>query len=272
MKQRPPDRRVLVRDGLSDTQRPVFDDLVADFSHAINMRDGIGHLPYDALAEMVRMGWRLAEEPDDSRDSMRRFQVAMQTLGPAGPPDGQEFFYSMDRWGTVASAYMEAGNVLCQLIESDPEKTLIFPMLFCYRHFIEVSIKELILLAGANLQDTLKKLKNPHSLVQLHQALDGCFSEEAQSTTIGQETSLRKELDLLHKWAECFDKVDAKSDRFRYAEDRRSRPYDFPDIQALFPLTGLSTLRAEMKRLDEAIHNIAIVAIGPPEPEGNEAN
>jgi len=68
------------------------------------------------------------------------------------------------------------------------------------------------------------------------------------------------------------NKVDSKSDRFRYAEDKQSHPYDFPDLNDLFQLSDLSVLQTEMDRLADAFYHVAIVLIGPPEPEGNEAN
>jgi len=289
MKNHPPGNYVKARNGLPETQKTVFDDIVADFSHTTNLHDKTGYVPYYALSEMVRMGWRLTEEPDDSRRQMRRLEVALQTLGPAGPPDLQECFYDDAPWRMVASSYKHAGDVLCRLLEDNPEKSLIFPMLFCYRHFMEVGIKDLLLLAGVDLQAVLqnkqlepdlepapetkkKKKKNPHSLVIFHQALDEYLLEKVKTTAIGKKTSVRKELEHMRKWAARMNKVDSKSDRFRYSEDKKSHPYDFPDLHRLFQLSDLSVLQAEMKRLAETFYLVAIMLMGPPEPEGSEAN
>ena len=314
MKNHPPGNYVKARNGLPEIQKTVFDDIVADFSHTTNLHDKTGYVPYYALSEMVRMGWRLTEEPDDSRRQMRLLEVALQALGPAGPPDLHEFFYKDSPCGTVASSYKRTGDLLCRLLEDNPDKSLIFPMLFCYRHFIEVNLKRLLLLAGVDLQAAMndkkkqknarsvlfcyrhfiktcfrkllllakgdlhavlkdkKKKRNSHSLVILHQIIYKCLPEDVKNATIGKKVSIRKELERLRKWAARMDTVDSKSDRFRYAEDKQSRHYDFPDLNKLFQLSEISALRTEMERLAEAFYHVAIVLIGPPEPEGSEAN
>ncbi|NLO33176.1 MAG: hypothetical protein GX117_07460 [Candidatus Hydrogenedentes bacterium] len=274
MKNHPPGNYVKARNGLPEIQKTVFDDIVADFSHTTNLHDKTGYVPYYALSEMVRMGWRLAEEPDDARRQMRLLEVALQALGPAGPPDLHEFFYKDSPCGTVASSYKRTGDLLCRLLEDNPDKSLIFPMLFCYRHFIEVNLKRLLLLAGVDLQAVLNEdeKKKPHSLVILHQILSVRLPDNAKTATIGKKTSVQKELERIRKWAARMNKVDPKSDRFRYAEDKRSRPYDFPDLHSLFQLSELSVLHTEMERLNESFYHVAIVLVGPPETEGNEAN
>jgi len=84
---------------------------------------------------------------------------------------------------------------------------------------------------------------------------------------------------VLGKWATKFNKHDAKSDRFRYAEPlvRRKRPeqpleqstatppqystkfYDFPEIQKLLGVKDVTELKREMERLAQALLNIGIV-------------
>jgi len=46
------------RDDLPAELRPVYDDMVTDYSWCTQSRYGRGYVAYQVLAEMVRMGWR----------------------------------------------------------------------------------------------------------------------------------------------------------------------------------------------------------------------
>jgi hypothetical protein len=46
------------RESLPPTLRPVYDEMVRDYSWCTTKSFGRGYVAYAVLAEMVRMGWR----------------------------------------------------------------------------------------------------------------------------------------------------------------------------------------------------------------------
>lgn len=51
------------RNTLPDDLKPIFDDFVGDYKFVATKYHGSPFVSYKVLAEMVRMGWRLAGEP-----------------------------------------------------------------------------------------------------------------------------------------------------------------------------------------------------------------
>ena len=51
------------RNSVPDELKPVFDDFVGDYKFAGMKHHGSPFVSYIILAEMVKMGWRLAAEP-----------------------------------------------------------------------------------------------------------------------------------------------------------------------------------------------------------------
>lgn len=53
------------RNSLPDDLKPIFDQLVAEYKYAAAMRHGAPYVSYIVLADIVRAGWRLSEEPSE---------------------------------------------------------------------------------------------------------------------------------------------------------------------------------------------------------------
>jgi hypothetical protein len=51
------------RNSLPDELKSVFDDFVNDYRFVATKHHGSPFVSYVVLAEMVRMGWRLGEDP-----------------------------------------------------------------------------------------------------------------------------------------------------------------------------------------------------------------
>ena len=51
------------RDYLPDELRPIFDDFVNDYKFYATKYHGKPYVSYMVMAEMVRAGWRLPEQP-----------------------------------------------------------------------------------------------------------------------------------------------------------------------------------------------------------------
>ena len=57
------EKHELARNSLPESLQPVFDRFVKDYKFAASMRHGAPYVSYIVLADMVRAGWRLADEP-----------------------------------------------------------------------------------------------------------------------------------------------------------------------------------------------------------------
>ena len=57
------------RNSLPAELRPIFDDFVTDYKFVATKHHGSPFVSYVVLAEMVRLGWRLAADPlQDQQD------------------------------------------------------------------------------------------------------------------------------------------------------------------------------------------------------------
>ena len=267
------EKHEVARNSLSEDLLSAFDDLVADYRFAATKHHCSPFVSYIVLADLVRAGWRLTEEPDVARKRAREMQKVLWDAGGV-PKDLAEIFYSMDRWEVIASGYRKAGDLLCDVFANTvPQETgLLFPIFFCYRHFLELGVKSLIYLNAQKPSMTGTKTSLGHFLDNLWRALDGDLSEDAKSTTIWQDVKIEdgkliggvqtgdvsEDLALLRDWCGRFANVDPKSDRFRYPESREGKPYEFPDLQSLFGLDDIEKLKSELARLGVAVHNISI--------------
>jgi len=63
------EKHELARSSLDDELKPIFEDFVADYRFAATKHHGSPFVSYVVLAEMVRMGWRLAGEEAQSKTS-----------------------------------------------------------------------------------------------------------------------------------------------------------------------------------------------------------
>jgi len=63
MSQSVSEKQLEARNGLPETLRPIFDELVEDYRFATFKRYGRGYIAYQALADLVRVGWRHAADP-----------------------------------------------------------------------------------------------------------------------------------------------------------------------------------------------------------------
>ena len=268
------EKHELARNSLPEDLLSVFDDLVADYRFAATKHHGSPFVSYIVLADLVRAGWRLTEEPDASRMRAREAQKALWDVGGV-PKDLAEIFYSMDdRWEVIATSYRKAGDLLCDVfVNTVPRETgLLFPIFFCYRHFLELGIKGLIHLNAQNSSTTGTKISLDHYLDNFWEVLDGNLSDDVKTATTWENAKIEdgklvdgvqtgdvsEHLVLLKDWCRRFAREDPKSDRFRYPQSREGKPFEFPDLQSLFGLDDIEKLKSEFERLGVAVHNIGI--------------
>ena len=89
---------------------------------------------------------------------------------------------------------------------------MIYPIMFLYRHYIEIELKDLLALAGMMSFVDARKISG-HGLMPLWAKVLKCV-EEVQGTDVRQEFE-----ETFQHCIELFEQVDPQGDAFRYPKD-----------------------------------------------------
>lgn len=132
-----------------------------------------------------------------------------------------------ERLYRLIKGYKRAGDVLIQraLADSLESRNLVYPAVFCYRHYVELALKHLIKEHGP-LSDTRRK-KIDHKLENLWL----CFRELAAEYG-GSDTD---DIEVVGKLIGELAAVDPGSVTFRFATDRNDVPIPLP-IASIDPI------------------------------------
>ncbi len=113
--------------------------------------------------------------------------------------------------GIVAAGYKEAGDVLIKsLAENGRNDALVLPILFCYRQYIELRLKDIIRLINT-FEETGQSFKEIHDLKKLWSSLRASIEEE-----IDEED--QEEFDAVEECIMELHRVDRKGTKFRYPD------------------------------------------------------
>lgn len=125
-----------------------------------------------------------------------------------------------DEWGIYADGYKDAANILVKQVEKRSEgalqDTLVYPIVFLYRQYLELAIKGL-LKDARRLQDIDEPLPMHHRIYDLWgecRALLKEISPGDSEDALDQITRLLKE----------FSTVDPTSEAFRYPHNKKGKP------------------------------------------------
>jgi len=144
-------------------------------------------------------------------------------------------------WGAYASAYKEAADILVQRFLEDSKglDALTYPILFLYRHHLELRLKELIA-QGQGLLHQPIDLQEQHGLVKLwqpcHKILREIWPKEPAVTW-----------DTVEKLIKEFDRMDPAGDSFRYPITSKKKGHQptLPNLDRV----GIPNLYEIMQRL-----------------------
>jgi hypothetical protein len=148
-------------------------------------------------------------------------------------------------WDAYALGYKTAGDILVQYVidNNQDQDVLVYPIGFLYRQYLELRLKELVLV-GSTLLDRRGDRPNHHRLVDLwteaRRIIEEVFGDSSSNTHLDEIEDRIKELSHL----------DPYSDAFRYPEHR----------------TGSPTLREaehiNLKQLKDVIQGMSLVLDG----------
>lgn len=115
-----------------------------------------------------------------------------------------------DKFFLYSDGYKKAGKKLLEMCKEEPYfiNSLVYPLIFNYRHFIELRLKELLIL-GYELNDMNKDFKDTHSITSLWNS----YRQDILKTI--QDVSPEIQLNI-EKLLNQFQAKDPKSMNFRY--------------------------------------------------------
>lgn len=126
-----------------------------------------------------------------------------------------------------SEGYKEAGNVLYKFCVENQyyESWILFPLVFNYRHYIELKLKELIFIGKSYLEEKREFPTNEHGLLRLWREYRNDILPKIDNSI---EQSI---LDNMEKLIAEFNQKDSKSMKFRYPinkNDFENRSLDKP--------------------------------------------
>lgn len=147
-------------------------------------------------------------------------------------------------WSTYAIGYRDAADILASTIDANNRQQdfLVYPIVFLYRQYLELSIKDLIRKAR-KLKDLREPLPPTHNIKSLWEVCHGLLSAISPGDSV-------EELGHIGRLISEFSVVDPTSTAFRYPEDKNGRP----------SLPGLSKIN--LRNVRDVIEKIAILLDG----------
>ena len=148
------------------------------------------------------------------------------TLVTDNGDDGLAQTMSQGQWETYVFSYRRAAEILVERIEAEPVwvNFMVFPIVFLYRHYLELRLKTLIWDGDAMDAQPARRLDNEHGLTslwhELRPILEKRFSDCPQS-----------ELDAVEQVLREFGNLDPKSQAARYPIDKSGNPCNLLGIK-----------------------------------------
>lgn len=138
-------------------------------------------------------------------------------------------------------SYFEAGKILASEWQKDDRNWILkHPMLFCFRHFVELSLKAMIAIYCKLLgQESRIKIEKEHGPMRLWNEARRLMDEAVPNTGTGDETNRTVERCLNE-----LNQVDKDSQLFRYPTNK-----DGQSIEDRLPLVDLGQFLATMENL-----------------------
>jgi len=128
--------------------------------------------------------------------------------------------WSWDKWSLYTDGYKEAAGILVKQIEVGArgavQDTLVYPIVFLYRQYLELAIKAL-LKDARRLQDIEKAFPTHHRIYDLWLDCRALLKEICPGDS-------EKELDQITRLIKEFSSIDPDSFAFRYPEDKKGKP------------------------------------------------
>ena len=126
--------------------------------------------------------------------------------------------YLPDGWGLYAIGYKDAADILVKYVETERmhQDSLVFPVVFLYRQYLELALKDLIR-QSRKLLDTYEPFPKTHRLDELWRICNKLLKEISPGDS-------EEEMRQIGRLIDEFCQVDPTSIAFRYPEDKDGSP------------------------------------------------
>ena len=126
--------------------------------------------------------------------------------------------YMHDQWLPYVIGYKKAADILVSHIKRTKryQDTLIYPIIFLYRQYLEIAIKSLIY-KGRILQNIEERDPTGHNIYELWRVCEKLLSDISPGDSV-------EELKQIGRLISEFCLVDPKSTAFRYPKDKNGKP------------------------------------------------
>ncbi len=118
--------------------------------------------------------------------------------------------------GIPAMGYLEAGHILSEYLhkKNGRQDSLVHPILFCYRHYFELALKDQIHLTLSRMHEVYYPKRDNHDLLKLFSKFRELTEEEVLDVS-GPEESIM--YDLLEAYVKELQEFDKDASLFRYS-------------------------------------------------------
>ena len=141
--------------------------------------------------------------------------------------------------GFIARGYFEGANLLVETLDHNPSNILVYPIVFLYRHFIEIQLKA-ILTEFQEMGCDVGRLLSHNLEFLLNMVNDKCNQRSLQSLS-----------DEVGEVIQEFNEFDSNSQTFRYSRNRNGDP-NIPEHDTL----GLDRLKTSMDLVESELYGL----------------
>jgi hypothetical protein len=164
--------------------------------------------------------------------------------------DNSMSFWGSD-WHRYSTGYVAAGRVILEHLREHPRErdSLAFPILFLFRHYLELRLKEVAIRAGI-LLDAEEPIVKRHNLSFLwtttRPLIEKAYPDDERSILDRAEAAIAKINDL-----------DPDSMRFRYPVTSTGGP-SFPGVEYINPADIVDDLQETLELLDGVTEGLLV--------------
>ena len=147
-----------------------------------------------------------------------------------------------------------AADVLVASSEESPHErsNLVWPIVFCYRQCIELTLKDMIAGYGMELNPQIKPNWTDHALLPLWKAYKRLIDTRLIDTKVDEISEIK----IIEAHLEVFDNIDSGSYTFRYPTDTKGKQTEIPlsSIDLLHLRTIMDGIYLYLDAAETALH------------------
>jgi hypothetical protein len=180
----------------------------------------------------------MSENEDDLPEHWPR--LGQRLFVPGSPGRDADVASGLDeRMYWMKEGFKETADLLAiQAEESREQKKFVWPIVFCYRQYIELALKEVLAKHGEQVEPEIEPNWKSHKLGELWSDCKSIMQETLSGTTLDDIPGVRALEGLINE----FQGVDVGSYSFRFPTDTTGKLVEFP-----FESIDLANLKSVME-------------------------